>query len=158
MWIPVHSPGLPGYIHIAQTVLVILTVAGLFPEHLAHQVHSSFLFLAPYFLPFMSLVLFWVLNVLNGLLFFCHSLKFCCLWGATPGVSNSNLSQQILFYFLFIFCQYFPLHSHTDAHQIYFHLCPSWHAQNWTLIFNLPVTNLKPTTTFIPVINLKLIC
>ena len=32
MCIPVHSPWLPGYINVAQTILVILTVAGLFPD------------------------------------------------------------------------------------------------------------------------------
>ena len=32
MHIPVHSPGLPGYIDVVQTVLVILIVAGLFPD------------------------------------------------------------------------------------------------------------------------------
>ena len=32
MHIPVHSPWLPGYIDVAQTVLVILTMAGLFPD------------------------------------------------------------------------------------------------------------------------------
>ena len=30
--IPVHSPWLPGYIDVVQTVLVILIVAGLFPD------------------------------------------------------------------------------------------------------------------------------
>ena len=30
--IPVHSPWLPGYINITQTIVVILTVAGLFPD------------------------------------------------------------------------------------------------------------------------------
>ena len=30
--IPVHSPWLPGYIDVAQTILVILTMAGLFPD------------------------------------------------------------------------------------------------------------------------------
>ena len=32
MHIPVHSPWLPGYIDLTQTVLVILTMAGLFPD------------------------------------------------------------------------------------------------------------------------------
>ena len=32
MHIPVHSPWLPGYINVAQTLLVILTMAGLFPD------------------------------------------------------------------------------------------------------------------------------
>ena len=32
MCIPVHSPWLPGYIEVAQTILVILTMAGLFPD------------------------------------------------------------------------------------------------------------------------------
>ena len=32
MCIPVHSPWLPGYIDVTQTVLVILTIAGLFPD------------------------------------------------------------------------------------------------------------------------------
>ena len=32
MRIPVHSPWLPGYINVAQTILVILTMAGLFPD------------------------------------------------------------------------------------------------------------------------------
>ena len=32
MRIPVHSPWLPGYIDVAQTVLVILTMGGLFPD------------------------------------------------------------------------------------------------------------------------------
>ena len=30
MHIPVHSPWLPGYIHVAQTILVMLTMAGRF--------------------------------------------------------------------------------------------------------------------------------
>ena len=32
MCIPVHSPWLPGYIDVTQTVLIILTMAGLFPD------------------------------------------------------------------------------------------------------------------------------
>ena len=32
MHIPVRSPWLPGYVNVAQTVLVILTMAGLFPD------------------------------------------------------------------------------------------------------------------------------
>ena len=32
MHIPVHSPWLPGYINLMQTVLIILTVVGLFPD------------------------------------------------------------------------------------------------------------------------------
>ena len=32
MHIPVHSPWLPGYIDVAQTIIVILTMAGLFPD------------------------------------------------------------------------------------------------------------------------------
>ena len=32
MCIPVHSPWLPGYIHVPQTILVTLTVVGLFPD------------------------------------------------------------------------------------------------------------------------------
>ena len=32
MHIPVHSPWLPGYIDVTQSILIILTVAGLFPD------------------------------------------------------------------------------------------------------------------------------
>ena len=32
MYIPVHSPWLPGYISVVQTILIILTMAGLFPD------------------------------------------------------------------------------------------------------------------------------
>ena len=32
MWIPVHSPWLPGYINIVQTILIILTMVGCFPD------------------------------------------------------------------------------------------------------------------------------
>ena len=32
MLIPVHSPWPPGYIDVTQTVLIILTMAGLFPD------------------------------------------------------------------------------------------------------------------------------
>ena len=32
MCIPVHSPWLPGYINVAQTILIILIMAGLFPD------------------------------------------------------------------------------------------------------------------------------
>ena len=32
MRIPVHSPWLPGYNDVAQTILIILTMAGLFPD------------------------------------------------------------------------------------------------------------------------------
>ena len=35
--IPVHSPWLPGYINIVQTVLIILMMAGLFPDWLVYQ-------------------------------------------------------------------------------------------------------------------------
>ena len=44
MRIPVHSPWLPGYIDVMQTVLVILTVAGLFPgrPHLLSNIRSLF--------------------------------------------------------------------------------------------------------------------
>ena len=36
MCILVHSPWLPGYIDITQTILAILTVAGLFPDRTSH--------------------------------------------------------------------------------------------------------------------------
>ena len=32
MWILVHSPWLPGYIDATETILVILTMSGLFPD------------------------------------------------------------------------------------------------------------------------------
>ena len=32
MHIPAHSPGLPGYMDVPQTILIILTVVGLFPD------------------------------------------------------------------------------------------------------------------------------
>ena len=32
MYIAVHSPWLPGYIDVAQTILVLLPMAGLFPD------------------------------------------------------------------------------------------------------------------------------
>ena len=32
MRIPVHSPWLPGYVDVTQTVLIILTMVGLFPD------------------------------------------------------------------------------------------------------------------------------
>ena len=32
MRIPVHSPWLPGYIDVVQTVLIMLTIVGLFPD------------------------------------------------------------------------------------------------------------------------------
>ena len=32
MRVPVHSPWLPGNIDVAQTILIILTMAGLFPD------------------------------------------------------------------------------------------------------------------------------
>ena len=32
MRIPAHSPWLPGYIDVVQTSLIILTMAGLFPD------------------------------------------------------------------------------------------------------------------------------
>ena len=32
MHIPVHSPRLPGYINVMQIILIILTMAGLFPD------------------------------------------------------------------------------------------------------------------------------
>ena len=32
MRIPVHSPWLPGYIDVTQTILVMLTMVGLFPK------------------------------------------------------------------------------------------------------------------------------
>ena len=39
MFIPVHSPWLPGYIDVTQTILIILTMVGLFPHRLCiyHQ-------------------------------------------------------------------------------------------------------------------------
>ena len=36
MHIPVHSPWLPGYTDVVQTVLVILTMAGLFLDRLLY--------------------------------------------------------------------------------------------------------------------------
>ena len=33
---PVHSPWLPGYIDVAQTIRAILTMAGLFPDRHTH--------------------------------------------------------------------------------------------------------------------------
>ena len=36
MYIPVHSPWLPGYIDVVQTILVILTMAGLFLDRLSY--------------------------------------------------------------------------------------------------------------------------
>ena len=32
MCIPVHSPWLPGYIHLVQTIPIISTIAALFPD------------------------------------------------------------------------------------------------------------------------------
>ena len=47
MHIPAHSPWLPGYIHVAQTVLTILTMAGLFPERphvvLCYSLETSYM-------------------------------------------------------------------------------------------------------------------
>ena len=45
MSIPLHSLWLPGYIDVAQTVLVILTMAGVFPDrpHTTHFVYSFIL-------------------------------------------------------------------------------------------------------------------
>ena len=40
--IPVHSPWLPGYINVLQTILVILTMAGLFPDRLS--ISENFIF------------------------------------------------------------------------------------------------------------------
>ena len=40
MHIPVHSPWLPGYIDVVQTVLIILTMAGLFPDRPHISPHS----------------------------------------------------------------------------------------------------------------------
>ena len=36
MRVPVHSPWLPGYIDVAQTVLIILPMAAHFPDHLVY--------------------------------------------------------------------------------------------------------------------------
>ena len=45
--IPAHSPWLPGYINVAQTILVVLTVAGLFPDRpRVHKDHHSKVFVA----------------------------------------------------------------------------------------------------------------
>ena len=38
MHIPVHSPWLPGYINVMQTVLIMLTMAGLFPTDFIQRV------------------------------------------------------------------------------------------------------------------------
>ena len=43
MHVPVHSPWHPGYIDVAQTVLVILTVAGLFPDRPSYITFAPFL-------------------------------------------------------------------------------------------------------------------
>ena len=44
MCIPVHSPWLPGYRGFAQTILVILTMAGLFPDrpHVSPHLHAIY--------------------------------------------------------------------------------------------------------------------
>ena len=36
MCVPVHSPWLPGYTDVVQTILIILTAAGLFPDRPCH--------------------------------------------------------------------------------------------------------------------------
>ncbi|KAF6109480.1 hypothetical protein HJG60_010755 [Phyllostomus discolor] len=41
MYIPVPSPWLPGYIHVVQTVLITLTMAGLFPDGPHHNTCRS---------------------------------------------------------------------------------------------------------------------
>ena len=41
--IPVHSPWLPDYIDTAQTILIILTIAGLFQTHLYTCIKSAFI-------------------------------------------------------------------------------------------------------------------
>ena len=38
---PVHSPWLPGYIDVAQTVLVILTMAGLFSGQTSYIIYYA---------------------------------------------------------------------------------------------------------------------
>ena len=40
--IPVHSPGLPGYINVTQTILIILSMARLFQDrpHITYQLHQ----------------------------------------------------------------------------------------------------------------------
>ena len=48
--IPVHSPWLPGYIHVVQTILVILTMDG----HFLGRPHISTFFLSPIFRIFFS--------------------------------------------------------------------------------------------------------
>ena len=49
MHTPVHSPWLPGYLNVVQTVLAILTMAGLFPDrpHIPCMKNSSFCFRKP---------------------------------------------------------------------------------------------------------------
>ena len=45
MRIPVHSPWLPGYIVVVQTILLILTMAGLFPDrhhmYIPKEIHTK---------------------------------------------------------------------------------------------------------------------
>ena len=44
MHIPVHSPWVPGYIHVMQTDLIMLIVAGYFPDkpHIYKFVHVAY--------------------------------------------------------------------------------------------------------------------
>ena len=44
MHIPVHSPWLPGYIDVVQTILIVLTMPGLFPTDLIKRNNTIFIF------------------------------------------------------------------------------------------------------------------
>lgn len=115
-------------------------------KHVAFRVYSWF-----------SAVL---LNVLGGLFFFYQPLKYWCSLGAIPWVSPYSGFFPGRSYF----CQQLQLHSHADDHwwpSYHFHNClvflsTQWpvstsntnmYAPNWTLIFHVPSTSLKPTSS-----------
>ena len=88
MGIPVHSPWLPGYIDVMQTIVVILTMAGLFPADLVLILHNGWsdsLLLSCIISVFMVLLyhshqhsnLFSFLSSKKKIIFYSTSLQIC---------------------------------------------------------------------------------
>ena len=96
MCIPVNSPWLPGYIDIAQTVLVPLTMTGLFPDR-PHIFFGSGNFSCILSIISFTLSLcfvfwnsyFWILDLLNwssSFLFYCQTVFLFCLFWRERGI------------------------------------------------------------------------
>ena len=104
MHIPVHSPWLPGYINVLQTILIILTMSGLFLDRLHiiknHELHAQwissvicilYLFLSSYPHVYKHSLSAWCWVRLKVQMKKSSSRRLKSLWGGR-GIQSNNCS------------------------------------------------------------------